>query len=160
MRRVGLIVGLLVCVGVFSSCATLGGTNPLGTDIQTAEEYCQGASTAIEAMQVLEAAYFALNPNPALQAKIDNVVAQVKASLSTLQTTLAGAQDINSGDVADAFTAFESAYNQLIAQLNSLGVSVKTAIKGTKTTASPTGIVVPAARSFAPPRLKLAAPPA
>lgn len=160
MKRLGLSVVLIGCLVMSSAgCATTGGGG-LGQDIQTAEEYAAGASTAIDAMTILEKGYFAVSPNLAIQTKVELIIAQAKAALSVLQTALAGASDINSKDVTDAFTAFEQTYNQLIAFLNTLNLNVKPSGTANKVGVSPGGLIVPAARTFAPKGLALPPPKA
>ena len=97
---------------------------PGQTPAMVISEVEAGITDAEIAIQTIVAgvnAYFALHPNPDLQAKIANVVADTQSALRVVTSALAGASSIADGNVQTALQAFGQAYAALmalIAQIN------------------------------------------
>ena len=113
--------------------------------LSAAEAGINDAEIAITTIMGGVDAYFAVHPNPTLQAQIDTAVTDVTTALSIANTALAGATSITDGNVQAALTSFANAYNALMALIAQIGI--QTAPAGATAAARVKGVLyVPAPR--------------
>lgn len=90
-----------------------------------------GINDAVIAINTIESgvnAYFVAHPDAALQAKIQNAVADVTSALSVVNTALAGAASVSDGNVQSALTTFSQAYSALVQLVAQIGVQASPAV--------------------------------
>jgi hypothetical protein len=92
---------------------------PVITDVLM---YVEDAARILDIVRSSVNQYFAVTPNPAVQAKIEAAIGNTSLALDTLLRVGRGAKALDSKDSIAAFAQFRAAYEDLEALLKSAGV--------------------------------------
>ena len=150
LRTLVLALGLVTAVS--SSGCGLSFQNTIA-DIRSGIDVAQMVITAIS---TFGSSYFNAHPNATDQAKFQAAVADAQAAAAGALSAANGASDVQSGDVAQAFTAFEDAYSSLLALAQSLGVKVSATSARAGAEVQSGVLVVPPPAKLIPKAIKVA----
>src|SRR6185503_876193 len=81
------------------------------------------AANALDSIESVSDAYFAVKPDPAEQGKIRRMIGLTRLALSTATHATKGAQSLEQKDVDGAFAEFRSASSDLTKELETAGVT-------------------------------------
>lgn len=99
-----------------AACASLG---PLLA--QVASDLADGANV-LDAVAAAVSSWFAVHPDAAKQAKIEQQIADCRLALSSAAHATSGAQDLDAGKADEAFDRFRVSYLELMRLLQDAGV--------------------------------------
>jgi len=118
------------------------------------------ADMVIDAIDDFANSYFTAHPDPAKLAEVKAAEAQARTAAAAALALANGAGDAKSGNVAQAFADFETAYSSLLALAQSFGV--RAASPGSKigVQMSPGVLVVPSPADLRPAMVKEVSRPA
>lgn len=116
-----LIIASMFAVGFATqnACATL---KPVVDQLPRVSVYVQDAQLVLAGIETFERAVFAAKPDPDLQKKVDQGMADAHAALDAALRICAGATELSQAQVDAAFADFKAAYLRVIAVLGPLGV--------------------------------------
>jgi hypothetical protein len=93
----------------------------------------------LDSIEAFSNVYFAGHPDTAKQAQISSLIAKTRTALDAALRIVNGATSLNQAKVDEAFVEFRTAYTELIAVVESIGVKAY----GTTLKASPGVLIVP-----------------
>jgi len=108
----------LPVLGLEPGCAGQSATVVLGE----VEAGINDAEIAITTIETGVSTYFAVHPNPTLQAQINGAITDVETTLRAVNAALASATSLADGNVQAALAAFTTAYNALLALVRQIGI--------------------------------------
>lgn len=115
MKKILLVV---FAVASLSGCAQV---LPIISKVQSA---LNEVPMLLEAIRAAEAIYFAAHPDPVLQTHIDRALADAALAGAGANDALTGVKDISDNKAAEAFAAWNKAYDSLLAVMRDAHIVV------------------------------------
>jgi hypothetical protein len=108
---------LLLAVFAIAIVTTTAGCQQAKTALNVVEAALAEAPMLIEAARAAAMIFFAVHPDPMLQAQLERRIADASLAADSAANALAGANDISAGDSAKAFAEWNKSYDELLAAL-------------------------------------------
>lgn len=142
------VLPLILLVGLLGM-NTSGCSSTPSSVLPIIASYVTDAAMVLGTVQQFVDTYFATHPDPAKQKQVDDAIKKAKTALDAAQKALAGASELTQAQVTAAFADFVAAYNDLMALVGPLGVTVQDPA-GKALKAAPGQLLVPPAAVLVP----------
>lgn len=116
MRGAAALMAALLVTPATVGCAAIAAALPEVVAVVTR------AIIALDGVERFVETQFAHNPDPELQKRVDKALAKARAALSVAQSVAEGAQHADNARDAEAWDAFQRAYEELLLLVGPLGV--------------------------------------
>lgn len=145
MRKViRVFLAPLLAISLFALVTTTPGCAAFISKLPVVISAVTDGMLVLDTIEAFSHSYFTVHPDAAKSAQVDALIAKSRTALDAALRIANASTELDQAQVDAAFTDFKTAYTELIALVESIGIKAS----GTRLQASPGGLTVPQPLAF------------